>query len=147
MLVCVALLGGVLAASAAGAESSLVSKGRGTQTFEGGGLIYGTVAKNATILVVNLSGLDDLSTTIKGKGTRFAGGKLYTAHDNKGLAFKVSGSSYRVVIKGVSSLNGLGVYGQGVFRGSGSYSLSGGPYIPWGRGKVSLGLAASASAG
>src|SRR4051812_1010398 len=145
MLVSAVLLVGALAAPASArlggdtAESSLVSKGRGTQTFEGGGLIYGTVARNATIYVVNLSGLNDLNITIKAKGVRYDGGRLYTTHDVKGMAFKVSGSNFQVVIKGISALNGLGVYGKATFRGFGSYSLSGGPYIPWGRGKVNLG--------
>src|SRR4051794_16302894 len=67
VLVSAVLIAGALATPASArlgadtSDSSLVSKGRGTQTFEGGGLIYGTVARNATIFVVNLSGLNDLN--------------------------------------------------------------------------------------
>jgi hypothetical protein len=139
------LAAGALTASASpDVAASLVSKGRGTQTFEGGGLTYGTVGRSATILVVNLSTAtpSDLSVTIKGKPVKYAGGKLYTA-DVKSLAFKVSGSAYRLVIKGQSNLNGINVYGTADFKpafpGAGSYSLNGGPFILWTKHKVDLG--------
>jgi hypothetical protein len=136
---------GALTASASPqVAASLVSKGKGSQTFEGGGLTYGTVGRNATILVVNLSTTtpSDLSVTIKGRPVRYAGGKLYTA-DVKSMAFKVSGSAYRLVIKGQSNLNGINVYGTADFKpafpAAGSYSLNGGAFILWSKHKVDLG--------
>jgi hypothetical protein len=142
VLVSLALLGTLAVPASARVQASLASKGKGRQIVEGGGLTYGTVAKNSTVLIQNLSGLSDLTITIKGKPTKYAGGKLYVAKDAKGMAFKVSGSSYRLTLQGASSLNGIGVYGQATFRGYGTYSLSGGPDIAWGKGKVSLGDAA-----
>jgi hypothetical protein len=136
--------GALTASASTDVAASLVSKGRGTQTFEGGGLTYGTVGRSATILVVNLSTVtpSDLSVTIKGKPVKFAGGKLYTA-DVKSLAFKVSGSAYRLVIKGQSNLNGINVSGTADFKpafpGAGSYSLNGGPFILWTKHRVDLG--------
>ena len=143
------LAAGALSASATSQlAASLASNGKGSQTFEGGGLTYGTVSKGTTILVVNLStSATDLSVTIKGKPIRYGAGKLYTARDAKGLAFKVSGSDYRLVIKGQSRLNGINVWGTAEFKpaypAAGSYSLNGGAFIPWGKHKVDLGDASS----
>lgn len=143
LLVSAAVLvtGAATASASPQLAASLVSKGKGTQTFEGGGLTYGTVARNATILVVNLAGPSDLSVTIKGKPIRYGGGALYTAKDPRGMAFKVSGSDYRLVIKGLSALNGINVWGTADFKapGSGKYSLNGGPFLSWGKRKVDLG--------
>jgi hypothetical protein len=128
----VVVLGAIaMPAAATRVQTSLSSKGSGRQGIDGGGLTYGSVARNGTVLVIDLSAAKDASVTIKAPARKAQGGKLYTAKKPGGLAFRVSGTHYRIVLNGISSLNGIGVYGSAFFRGAGFYSLSGGNDVPW----------------
>jgi hypothetical protein len=127
------------AATTAKVEASLLSKGKGTQSFVGGGLTYGTVSRGGTIVVRDVSG--DLSKTVVGTIARKMkdGGVMYVI-TAKSTTFKLSGKRYEVVLKGTSTLNGIGVYGKATFRGAGTYQLSGAEVLAW-DGAVDLGRA------
>jgi hypothetical protein len=118
-------------------EASLLSKGKGTQSFVGGGLTYGTVSRGGSIRVRDMSG--DLSKTVSGSfARRMPDGSVMYVITAKSTAFKLSGKRYEVVLKGNSTLNGIGVYGKATFRGNGTYQLSGAAALPW-DGSVDLG--------
>jgi hypothetical protein len=118
-------------------EASLLSKGKGTQTFIGGGLTYGTVAKGGRVEIRDIAG--DLAKTVPGLQPRKGkdGSFLYVL-TNRPATFKLSGTKYEIVLNGVSTLNGIGVYGKAAFKGVGTYQLSGDAALLW-DGPVSLG--------
>jgi len=118
-------------------EASLLSKGKGTQTFVGGGLTYGTVSKGGQVVIHDLSG--DLSKTVPGL-TPFRlkdGGWRYVI-SGRAATFKLSGTRYEIMLRGASTLNGIGVYGKASFKGAGTYQLSGDSAVLW-DGSVNLG--------
>jgi hypothetical protein len=118
-------------------EASLLSKGKGTQDFTGGGLTYGTVSRGGSLLVRDISG--DLSKTVAGTvGRKMKDGSMMYVVTSKSTTFKLSGKKYEVTLKGNSTLNGIGVYGKAHFRGAGTYQLSGDAVLPW-DGQVDLG--------
>jgi hypothetical protein len=120
-------------------EASLLSKGKGVQSFTGGGLTYGTVSRGGTIVVRDVSG--DLSKTVAGTVPRkMKDGSLMYVITAKSTTFKLSGKRYEVVLKGSSTLNGIGVYGKATFKGAGTYQLSGAEVLAW-NGTVDLGRA------
>jgi hypothetical protein len=120
-------------------EASLLSKGKGNQTFIGGGLTYGSVSRGGSLRVRDISG--DLSKTINGTlPRRMPDGSLMYVFNGKSTAFKLAGKRYEVILKGSSTLNGIGVYGKATFRGTGTYQLSGSAPLAW-NGSVDLGRA------
>jgi hypothetical protein len=118
-------------------QTTLHSAGTGRQLINGGGLIYGTVAKGGSVAVLDLKGDAQIRVTPK-KYTFTADGQRYPASTKRGLVFSISGTHYRVVLKGNTVLNGVGVWGKATLTGTGSFSLNGAPDQPW-AGAVSLG--------
>jgi hypothetical protein len=118
-------------------QTTLHSTGTGRQLINGGGLIYGTVAKGGSVAVLDLKGDAQIKVTPK-KYTFTSDGQRYSATTKRGLVFSISGTHYRVVLKGNTVLNGLGVYGKATLTGNGTYSLNGAPDQPW-AGPISLG--------
>jgi hypothetical protein len=128
--------------------TSLVSTGSGMQGFRGGGLVYGTVAHGGSLVVRDLApgGAQAAQVDVRcGKaakpvrcGVPVAAGTLYRAA-GKVLRYKVSGTRYRVVLRGQSTLDGVGVYGGAVFSGTGSFTVDGGAAATWTTGVIELG--------
>ncbi len=81
----------------------------------------------------------DLSKTVVGTIARkMKDGSMLYVITAKSTTFKLSGKRYDVVLKGSSTLNGIGVYGKATFKGAGTYQLSGGEALAW-DGTVDLG--------
>jgi hypothetical protein len=111
-------------------EASLLSKGKGTQTLTGGGLVFGTLSRGGSVRVRDMAG--DLSKTVTGALARNMpdGSKMYVI-SGRNATFKLSGTRYQVILRGNSTLNGIGVYGKASFKGNGTYQLSGGDALVW----------------
>jgi hypothetical protein len=89
------------------------------------------------VAVLDLRGDAQIKVTPK-KYVFTADGQRYQATTKRGLVFSISGTHYRVVLRGATVLNGLGVYGRATLTGNGTYSLNGAPVLPW-AGALSLG--------
>jgi hypothetical protein len=118
-------------------QTTLHSAGTGRQVINGGGLIYGTVAKGGSVAVLDVKGDAQIKVTPK-KYTFTSDGQRYPATTKRGLVFSISGTHYRVVLRGNTVLNGVGLYGKANLTGNGTYSLNGAPVQPW-AGALSLG--------
>jgi hypothetical protein len=121
-------------------EASLLSKGKGTQTFTGGGLTYGMVSRGGSVEIRDIA--LDLSKTVQaGPGftpRKMKDGSLLYVITGRAATFKLSGTRYEIVLHGSATLNGIGVYGKAVFKGVGTYQLSGDAAQLW-DGPVNLG--------
>jgi hypothetical protein len=119
------------------AEASLLSKGKGVQSLTGGGLTYGSVSRGGSLRVRDLVG--DLSKTVPGMvGRKMPDGSMIYVITAKTSTFKLLGTKYELVLRGTSTLNGIGVYGKANFKGVGTYQLSGATALLW-DGGVDLG--------
>ena len=117
------------AGAAVGDRGVFVSKGVGRQLFVGGtGVLYGTVFSGGTLIVTDYSAAHDMkvespvlpTTNVDGSRTYAPAGGAKV-----GLAFRISGSVYRVTVTGSSAINAVGVYGRVQLRGKGSLTVDG----------------------
>lgn len=132
--------------------TTIVSTGSGSQTLEGGGLTYGTLAAGGDVRVVDLSPKHDGKFTVTAQVPATAGAaaqsvgirpvhigallvfRLRPSKQNAGrnLAFSVAGSKFRLVLEGDSTLNGAGVTGKITLDGTGTVSVNGQtPALEW----------------
>ena len=112
--------------AAPGDRGVFVSKGVGRQFFAGGGgVAYGTVFSGGSLVVVDYSATRDLKLDSPVPATLNAdGSRTYApAGGAKSMAFRISGTLYRVTITGSSTYNALGVYGRLQVRGGGPKSV------------------------
>ena len=116
------------AGAAAGDRGAFVSKGVGRVLFVGGsGVAYGTVFSGGTLVITDYSLAHDLKVespvlpTLNDDGSR----TFAPAGGTRSVAFRVSGSLYRVTVTGSSTYNAFGVYGRLVLRGKGTLSVNG----------------------
>jgi hypothetical protein len=144
-------LGAVLAAlvlvpaagAAPGDRGVFVTKGAGRVIFAGGGgIAYGTVFSGGTLNVVDYSAAHDLKVdspvvpTLNPDQSR----TYSPAGGAKSLAFRLSGSAYRVTVQGSSTYNAVGVYGRLLqVRGKGTITVNGGRRKAWNIPIVKLG--------
>ena len=141
-----AVLGALLAAlalvpAAAGAATSakgpkvvkgdrgvFVSKGVGRQIFAGGGgVAYGVIFSGASLVVVDYSATHDMKVDAPVVPTTNAdGSRTYVpAGGTTRVAFRISGTLYRVTVTGSSTFNAAGVFGKLQVRGKGTLSVNG----------------------
>jgi hypothetical protein len=145
-----AALGAVLAAlalvpaagAAAGDRGVFVTKGVGRAIFAGGGgLAYGTVFSGGSLVVSDYSETHDLKIdspvqpSLNPDGSR----TYVPAGGTKSVAFRISGSLYRVTVTGSSTYNAVGVYGRLQLRGKGTLTVNGGRKLKWGPPATKLG--------
>jgi hypothetical protein len=119
---------GIKKARAKGDRGVFVSKGVGRQVFSGGGgVAYGVVFSGASLVVVDYSATHDMKVdapvvpTINPDGSRTyvpAGGATR-------VAFRISGTLYRVSVTGASTFNAAGIFGRLQLRGKGTVSVNG----------------------
>ena len=121
------LLGALLAALAlvpsAGAarlekgdRGVFVSKGVGRQVFAGGGgVAYGVVFSGASLVVVDYSPARDMKVDAP----------VVPTGGTSRVAFRISGTLYRVTVTGASTFTAAGVFGRLQVRGKGTLSVSG----------------------
>ena len=131
------------AGAAPGDRGVFVSKGVGRQTFIGGsGVAYGTVFSGGSLVITDYSATHDMKVESPVVPTTNADGSrtFAPAGGTRSVAFRVSGTLYRVTVTGASTYNAVGVYGRLLLRGKGTVLVNGqrnrwnGP--PWRLGKV-----------
>jgi hypothetical protein len=131
-----AALGALLAAlalvpaaeAAKGDRGVFVAKGVGREVFVGGsGVAYGTLFSGASLVITDYSAAHDLKIDSPVLPTTNADGSrtFAPAGGSKSVAFRVSGTLYRVTVTGASTYNAVGVYGRLVVRGKGTLSVNG----------------------
>jgi hypothetical protein len=127
--------------------NSFVSSGTGTQEVRGGGggLIYGTLARGGMLTVKDVSKTHDLQRAVKcppkvhSCSKNVAGSIVYHASGGK-LSYKLSGTRFRAVLRGTSTVDGVGLFGSAYFAGQGTFALNGGAAQDWSTGFADLGL-------
>jgi hypothetical protein len=143
-------LGAILAAlalvpaatAAPGDRGVFVTKGVGRAIFAGGGgLAYGTVFSGGSLVVTDYSAEHDMKVDAPVQPTINAdGSRTYVpAGGTKSVAFRISGSVYRVTVLGSSTYNAVGVYGRLQLRGKGTLTVNGGRKLKWGPPAIKLG--------
>jgi hypothetical protein len=130
------------AGAAPGDRGVFVSKGVGRQIFIGGsGVAYGVVYSGGTLIVEDYSpGHDVRVDTPVTPTTNADGSRTYVPAGGQGrVAFRISGSLYRVTVLGSSTFNAAGIFGRLQLRGKGTLTVNGarsrwnGPAIKIGR--------------
>jgi hypothetical protein len=131
-----AALGALLAAlalvpaaeAAKGDRGVFVSKGVGREIFIGGsGIAYGTLFSGGSLVITDYSATHDLKIDSPVLPTTNADGSrtFAPAGGAKSVAFRVSGTLYRVTVTGSSTYNAVGVYGRLQVRGKGTLTVNG----------------------
>lgn len=118
-----------------------VSKGVGRQIFTGGGgVAYGVVFSGASLVVADYSAGHDMRVDSPVLATSNADGtRTYVpAGGAKSVAFRISGTLYRVTVTGASTFNAAGIYGRLNARGKGTLTINGGR-MRWNTGAIKLG--------
>ncbi len=116
------------AEAAKGDRGVFVSKGLGRQVFVGGGgIAYGTVFSGGSLVITDYSAAQDMKVDSPVVAITNADGSrtFAPAGGAKSVAFRVSGTLYRVTVTGASAYNAVGVYGRLVVRGKGTLSVNG----------------------
>jgi hypothetical protein len=111
-----------------GDRGVFVSKGVGRQVFAGGsGVVYGVVFSGASLVVVDYSPARDMKVDAPVVPTTNAdGSRTYVpAGGTSRVAFRISGTLYRVTVTGASTFNAAGVFGRLQVRGKGTLNVSG----------------------
>jgi hypothetical protein len=128
----VSLVGGValgeLAGAAPGDRARRASEGLGRQTFIGGsGVAYGMVFSGGSLVITDYSAAHDLKIESPVVPTTNADGSrtFAPAGGTRSVAFRVSGTLYRVTVTGASTYNAVGVYGRLQLRGKGVVLVNG----------------------
>jgi hypothetical protein len=141
-----ALLGLLVLVPAAGAAPGdrgvFVSKGVGRQMFlGGGGVAYGTVFSGGSLVVMDYSPTHDLKVDSPVLATTNADGSrtFAPAGGAKSMAFRISGTLYRVTALGSSTYNAIGVYGRLQVRGVKSSLTVNGKKVRWNGPPIKLG--------
>ena len=114
--------------AAKGDRGVFVSKGVGRQIFTGGGgVAYGVIFSGASIVVVDYSATHDMKVDAPVVPTTNAdGSRTYVpAGGTTRVAFRISGTLYRVTVTGSSTFNAAGVFGRLQVRGKGTVSVNG----------------------
>jgi hypothetical protein len=133
---------GMSAKGAKGDRGVFVSKGVGRQVFTGGGgVAYGVIFSGASLVVVDYSPTHDMKVDAPVIPTTNAdGSRTYVpAGGASRVAFRISGTLYRVTVTGSSTFNAAGVFGRLQARGKGTMNVNGvrsrwsGPAITVGR--------------
>jgi hypothetical protein len=127
-----ALLAALVLVPAAGAAKGdrgvFVSKGVGRQVFAGGGgVAYGVVFSGGSLVVADYSATHDMKVDSPVLPTTNAdGSRTYVpAGGTSRVAFRISGTLYRVTVTGASTFNAAGVFGRLQLRGKGTLSVNG----------------------
>ena len=116
------------AEGAKGDRGVFVSKGVGRQIFAGGGgVAYGVIFSGASLVVVDYSATHDMKVDAPVVPTTNAdGSRTYVpAGGTTRVAFRISGTLYRVTVTGSSTFNAAGVYGRLQVRGKGTLTVNG----------------------
>jgi hypothetical protein len=116
------------AGAALGDRGVFVSKGLGRQTFIGGsGVAYGTVFSGGSLVITDYSAAHDVKVESPVVPTTNADGSrtFAPAGGTRSVAFRVSGTLYRVTVTGASTYNAVGVYGRLQLRGKGTVLING----------------------
>jgi hypothetical protein len=116
------------ATSGKGERGVFVSKGLGRQIFTGGGgVAYGVVFSGASLVVADYSPTHDMRVDSPVLPTTNAdGSRTYVpAGGAKSVAFRISGTLYRVTVTGASTVNAAGIYGRLQARGKGTVIVNG----------------------
>ena len=130
------------AGAAPGDRGVFVSKGVGRQIFAGGGgVAYGTVFSGGSLVVMDYSPTHDLKVDSPVLATTNADGSrtFAPAGGAKSMAFRISGTLYRVTVLGSSTYNALGVYGRLQVRGVKSSLTVNGKKMRWNGPAIKLG--------
>jgi hypothetical protein len=116
------------AAAGPGDRGVFVSKGAGRQIFAGGGgVAYGVIFSGGSLVVVDYSVEHDMKVdspvvpTINADGSR----TYAPAGGAPRVAFRISGTLYRVTVTGASTFNAAGVFGRLQLRGKGTLTVNG----------------------
>jgi hypothetical protein len=116
------------ATSGKGERGVFVSKGVGRQIFTGGGgVAYGVVFSGASLVVADYSPTHDMRVDSPVLPTTNPdGSRTYVpAGGAKSVAFRISGTLYRVTVTGASTFNAAGIYGRFQARGKGTVIVNG----------------------
>jgi hypothetical protein len=116
------------ATSGKGERGVFVSKGVGRQIFTGGGgVAYGVVFSGASLVVADYSPTHDMRVDSPVLATTNPdGSRTYVpAGGAKSVAFRISGTLYRVTVTGASTVNAAGIYGRLQARGKGTVIVNG----------------------
>jgi hypothetical protein len=111
-----------------GDRGVFVSKGLGRQIFAGGGgVAYGVVFSGGSLVVVDYSAEHDMKVDSPVVPTMNAdGSRTYVpAGGAPRVAFRLSGTLYRVTVSGASTFNAAGVFGRLQLRGKGTLTVNG----------------------
>jgi len=130
------------AGAAPGDRGVFVSKGVGRQIFAGGGgVAYGTVFSGGSLVVMDYSPTHDLKVDSPVVATTNADGSrtFAPAGGAKSMAFRISGTLYRVTVLGSSTYNAIGVYGRLQVRGVKSSLTVNGKKERWNGPPIKLG--------
>jgi hypothetical protein len=130
------------AGAAPGDRGVFVSKGVGRQIFAGGGgVAYGTVFSGGSLVVMDYSPTHDLKVDSPVVATTNADGSrtFAPAGGAKSMAFRISGTLYRVTVLGSSTYNAIGVYGRLQVRGVKSSLTVNGKKMRWNGPAIKLG--------
>jgi hypothetical protein len=130
------------AGAAPGDRGVFVSKGVGRQIFHGGGgVAYGTVFSGGSLVVTDYSATHDLKVDSPVLATTNADGSrtFAPAGGAKSMAFRISGTLYRVTVLGSSTYNAIGVYGRLQVRGVKSSLTINGKKTRWNGPPIKLG--------
>ena len=127
--------------AAKGDRGVFVSKGVGRQVFAGGGgVAYGVIFSGGSLVVMDYSATHDMKVDAPVVPTTNAdGSRTYVpAGGTSRVAFRISGTLYRVTVTGSSTFNAAGVFGRLQSRGKGAVSVNG-VRSRWGGPATSLG--------
>jgi hypothetical protein len=116
------------AGAGVGDRGVFVSKGAGRQIFAGGGgVAYGVVFSGGSLVVVDYSADHDMKVDSPVvPTTNLDGSRTYVpAGGTPRVAFRISGTLYRVTVLGASTFNAAGVYGRLQLRGKGTLTVNG----------------------
>jgi hypothetical protein len=130
------------AGAAPGDRGVFVSKGVGRQMFAGGGgVAYGTVFSGGSLVVMDYSPTHDLKVDSPVLATTNADGSrtFAPAGGAKSMAFRISGTLYRVTVLGSSTYNAIGVYGRLRVSGVKSSLTVNGKKVRWNGPAIKLG--------
>jgi hypothetical protein len=111
-----------------GDRGLFVSKGVGRQIFTGGGgVAYGVVFSGGSLVVADYSALRDMRVDSPVLATTNADGSrtFVPAGGARSVAFRISGTLYRVSVTGSSTFNGANIYGRLQLKGKGTLSVNG----------------------
>ena len=115
--------------AAKGDRGVFVSKGVGRQIFSGGGgVAYGVVFSGGSLVVTDYSATHDMkvdSPVVADRRTPTARARFVPAGGASRVAFRISGTLYRVTVTGSSTFNAAGVYGRLQVRGKGTLTVNG----------------------